>query len=543
MFTYEFNKDTSLIQNFYSIFLGKSKKKYDLNFVFHLNYNLIEIIIQENETKNVTHKKVVSFGDLCEIFPYYFTFYNDNIRKVYNFLNKQLYLKKYKIDFDNDKNVSLSFFYLKEGKINTGTFNIKKNNDKDEEDSKIMKIKESTSNNKGKRNYTSGPNLDCFRFDLDTSVLLIKVKVNKGIDDFIFEGEIIGNTDNEIVENALNNENLNNRDNFIIVNNVIVDNNNNININNNNQSNNIIINNENDNNTNSNNNTRNNNRNQKEKVPEKYFAYFSFEYFQNYFKNYSITFESTEELLDYLKMSFGNNNYRASISDSNRIKLFISFFPNNQEDEEEFKPKEIEIDLIKNYFIDARYCQIIKDLRKNLKSEREKMNNIQDKFILVKKKKFVQSNLSQKDMNKQLEEEKKEEGEVNIINKEKEEKNDILNRKRKRCKGHKLTLEKKGKNKDEKNSESQDKGKERSLSSVDKIKNKDDFHFSKKKKFNYKKEKEELMKDSFLQFQKSNIVFAPKIESDFNQEKNVRKRGRPRLNESVGGKGKGKSKK
>ena len=121
----DFENDTSIICKAYSLKLNRNIKNITLILLYHISYEVIEIKIYEISCNKLIGREILTYDDIFEIFENYFLCFNEDMLKIYTFLNNCFLLQKYQANInESTKQINISLFLLKERVLNTKALNI-----------------------------------------------------------------------------------------------------------------------------------------------------------------------------------------------------------------------------------------------------------------------------------------------------------------------------------------------------------------------------------------------------------------------------------
>ena len=121
----EFENDSSIILKAYNLTIKRSKKEIKLILIYHISYYVIEIQIFDNSANMIIGREVLDYSDIYLLFNNYFICLNENMEKIFFFINNCINLKKYDINInENSKTINIELFILKDNNIDAKIINI-----------------------------------------------------------------------------------------------------------------------------------------------------------------------------------------------------------------------------------------------------------------------------------------------------------------------------------------------------------------------------------------------------------------------------------
>ena len=194
----DFENDTSIICKAYSLKLNRNIKNITLLLLYHISYEVIEIKIYEISSNKLIGREILTYDDIFEIFENYFLCFNEDMLKIYTFLNNCFLLQKYQANInESTKQINISLFLLKERVLNTRSLNITTCEDLNGYRNVLQKIKELNCkmNNNGKT-YKIAP-VNYIRYENDLYYLYADIFVEKEIDILGIKVQVIQKIGNE----------------------------------------------------------------------------------------------------------------------------------------------------------------------------------------------------------------------------------------------------------------------------------------------------------------------------------------------------------
>ena len=207
MYLAEFENDISIIIKTHTLTINRSKKEIKLILIFHMTYEVIEIKIYENSCNKLLGREILTYSDIFQIFNNYFICLNENMLKIYDFINNCIRLKKYEIYLiEATKTINLEIFTLKENNISTKSISITSCDDEEKWKLMSQKIKELNSLiNIHNKTITVAPFLNCIKYENNIHCLYMDLYVENEIEILAFKTKLINKNNN--INNNLNKNN------------------------------------------------------------------------------------------------------------------------------------------------------------------------------------------------------------------------------------------------------------------------------------------------------------------------------------------------
>ena len=180
----DFENDTSIICKAYSLKLNRNIKNITLILLYHISYEVIEIKIYEISSNKLIGREILTYVDIFEIFENYFLCFNEDMLKIYTFLNNCFLLQKYRACINElTKQINIELFLLKERLLNMKTLKITTCEDLDGYKNILLKIKELNCkmNNNINKSYKVAP-VNYIRYENDLYCLYFNIFIEKEID-------------------------------------------------------------------------------------------------------------------------------------------------------------------------------------------------------------------------------------------------------------------------------------------------------------------------------------------------------------------------
>ena len=180
----DFENDTSIICKAYSLKLNRNIKNITLILLYHISYEVIEIKIYEISSNKLIGREILTYVDIFEIFENYFLCFNEDMLKIYTFLNNCFLLQKYQACINElTKQINIELFLLKERLLNMKTLKITTCEDLDGYKNILLKIKELNCkmNNNINKSYRVAP-VNYIRYENDLYFLYFNIFIEKEID-------------------------------------------------------------------------------------------------------------------------------------------------------------------------------------------------------------------------------------------------------------------------------------------------------------------------------------------------------------------------
>ena len=180
----DFENDTSIICKAYSLKLNRNIKNITLILLYHISYEVIEIKIYEISSNKLIGREILTYVDIFEIFENYFLCFNEDMLKIYTFLNNCFLLQKYQACINElTKQINIELFLLKERLLNMKTLKITTCEDLDGYKNILLKIKELNCkmNNNINKSYKVAP-VNYIRYENDLYCLYFNIFIEKEID-------------------------------------------------------------------------------------------------------------------------------------------------------------------------------------------------------------------------------------------------------------------------------------------------------------------------------------------------------------------------
>ena len=199
----EFENDISLAIKAHSLTLNRNKKEIKLILILHISYEVIEIKIYENSSNKLVGREILTYGDIFQIFNDYFICLNENMQKIYEFINNCIRLKNCEAHINEvTKTISLEIYILKDNKMDTKKILI--TSCADEEKLKIIsnKIKELNALiNIQDINEKVAPLMNYIKYENNLYCLYVEIYIEKEIEILVFKTTLITKTNNNDIIN------------------------------------------------------------------------------------------------------------------------------------------------------------------------------------------------------------------------------------------------------------------------------------------------------------------------------------------------------
>ena len=295
----DFENDTSIICKAYSLKLNRNIKNITLLLLYHISYEVIEIKIYEISSNKLIGREILTYDDIFEIFENYFLCFNEDMLKIYTFLNNCFLLQKYQANInESTKQINISLFLLKERVLNTKALNITTCENLDGYRNVLQKIKELNSKmNNNDTTYKIAP-VNYIRYENDLYYLYADIFVEKEIDILGIKVQVIQKIGENNIINYINNESN-----------------------------------------------------------EFYAVYFTLDELNIISKNYFKSLTNLEEISKEFEINFSNKNIKIEGITNEKIKLKIKVLSSA------INISDIDLTLKKNEDIKEKYIEIIQDLR------------------------------------------------------------------------------------------------------------------------------------------------------------------------------------
>ena len=295
----DFENDTSIICKAYSLKLNRNIKNITLLLLYHISYEVIEIKIYEISSNKLIGREILTYDDIFEIFENYFLCFNEDMLKIYTFLNNCFLLQKYQAKInESTKQINISLFLLKERVLNSKALNITTCENLDGYRNVLQKIKELNSKmNNNDKTYKIAP-VNYIRYENDLYYLYADIFVEKEIDILGIKVQVIQKIGENNIINYINNESN-----------------------------------------------------------EFYAVYFTLDELNIISKNYFKSLTNLEEISKEFEINFSNKNIKIEGITNEKIKLKIKVLSSA------INISDIDLTLKKNEDIKEKYIEIIQDLR------------------------------------------------------------------------------------------------------------------------------------------------------------------------------------
>ena len=295
----DFENDTSIICKAYSLKLNRNIKNITLLLLYHISYEVIEIKIYEISSNKLIGREILTYDDIFEIFENYFLCFNEDMLKIYTFLNNCFLLQKYQANInESTKQINISLFLLKERVLNTRSLNITTCEDLNGYRNVLQKIKElNCKMNNNDKTYKIAP-VNYIRYENDLYYLYADIFVEKEIDILGIKVQVIQKIGENNIINYINNESN-----------------------------------------------------------EFYAVYFTLDELNIISKNYFKSLTNLEEISKEFEINFSNKNIKIEGITNEKIKLKIKVLSSA------INISDIDLTLKKNEDIKEKYIEIIQDLR------------------------------------------------------------------------------------------------------------------------------------------------------------------------------------
>ena len=189
----EFENDSSIIFKAYNnLTIKRSKKEIKLILIYHSSYYVIEIKIFDNSANMFIGREVLDYSDIYLLFNNYFICLNENMEKIFFFINNCINLKKYDINInENSKTINIELFILKDNNIDAKIINIPCCDDENKCQLISKKIKEFNDHiNKEKRSIVA-PFLNYINYENNTYNLFMNIYIEKEIEILVFKAKLV----------------------------------------------------------------------------------------------------------------------------------------------------------------------------------------------------------------------------------------------------------------------------------------------------------------------------------------------------------------
>ena len=295
----DFENDTSIICKAYSLKLNRNIKNITLLLLYHISYEVIEIKIYEISSNKLIGREILTYDDIFEIFENYFLCFNEDMLKIYTFLNNCFLLQKYQANInESTKQINISLFLLKERVLNTKALSITTCENLDGYRNVLQKIKElNCKMNNNDKTYKIAP-VNYIRYENDLYYLYADIFVEKEIDILGIKVQVIQKIGENNIINYINNESN-----------------------------------------------------------EFYAVYFTLDELNIISKNYFKSLTNLEEISKEFEINFSNKNIKIEGITNEKIKLKIKVLSSA------INISDIDLTLKKNEDIKEKYIEIIQDLR------------------------------------------------------------------------------------------------------------------------------------------------------------------------------------
>ena len=295
----DFENDTSIICKAYSLKLNRNIKNITLLLLYHISYEVVEIKIYEISSNKLIGREILTYDDIFEIFENYFLCFNEDMLKIYTFLNNCFLLQKYQANInESTKQINISLFLLKERVLNTRSLNITTCEDLNGYRNVLQKIKELNSKmNNNDKTYKIAP-VNYIRYENDLYYLYADIFVEKEIDILGIKVQVIQKIGENNIINYINNESN-----------------------------------------------------------EFYAVYFTLDELNIISKNYFKSLTNLEEISKEFEINFSNKNIKIEGITNEKIKFKIKVLSSA------INISDIDLTLKKNEDIKEKYIEIIQDLR------------------------------------------------------------------------------------------------------------------------------------------------------------------------------------
>ena len=204
----EFENDISIIIKSHTLSLKRSKKELKIILIYHITYEVIEIKIYENNSNNLLGREILTYSDIFQIFNNFFICFNENMQKIYSYINNCIYLKKCEIYLNEvTKAINFEIFILKENRFDSKKIYITSIYDENKCNLISMKIKElNRLVNTNNYNIKVAPFLNCIKYENNINSLYFDIYIENDIDILVFKAILINR--NNIIINNDNNEKI-----------------------------------------------------------------------------------------------------------------------------------------------------------------------------------------------------------------------------------------------------------------------------------------------------------------------------------------------
>jgi hypothetical protein len=199
----EFENDLSIIIKSHTLPLKRSKKEIKLILIFHITYEVIEIKIYENSSNNILGREILTYSDIFQIFNNYFICFNENMHKIFSYLNNCIYLRKCEIYINEvTKTINLEIFVLKDNGFDSKNIYITSIYDENKWNLISSKIKElNLLFNRYNNIIRVAPFINCIKYENNMYSLYFDISIEKDIDILTFKAILINRNNNIIINN------------------------------------------------------------------------------------------------------------------------------------------------------------------------------------------------------------------------------------------------------------------------------------------------------------------------------------------------------
>ena len=146
----------------------------------------------------------MTYSDIYQIFKNYFLCFNEDIQKIYDYLNKSLVLKRSQLNIQNDsKTIYIESYTLIEGRIQMNKIYIPSCTDSHGLNLVSKKIKEIESLYTIPNSIlTVAPLCNYLKYEINSFILYINIYIEKAIESIVFKMRLVekdsnGNTINK----------------------------------------------------------------------------------------------------------------------------------------------------------------------------------------------------------------------------------------------------------------------------------------------------------------------------------------------------------
>ena len=188
----DFENDISIIYKTHNLTIKRNKKEIKLILLYHNTYGIIEIKILENNSHKIIGRELLDYSDIFLLFNNYFICFNENMQKIFDFINNCINLKKYDINInENDKTINLELYILKENNMIAKTICITSSEDKEKWALISKKIQRYNDTIITEKTNLIAPFLNYIKYENNFYYLYMDIYIEKEIEILVFKVKLV----------------------------------------------------------------------------------------------------------------------------------------------------------------------------------------------------------------------------------------------------------------------------------------------------------------------------------------------------------------